>query len=148
MKSAERNKKTYLALQQFYILLDRRLTSTINNKTLLTYAQFQVLKIIADSHLSTQDMIASTLGISQPAVSKQVRLLLDRELIHATSAASDRRKTILHVTARGKVQLKKALVLVEEQLEDLLGTLSAKNRISLERSLNTLTVALLLSVDG
>ncbi len=148
MKSVERNKKTYIALQQFLTLLDRRIITTISTKTLLTYAQFQVLKIIADNHLSTQDSIASILGISQPAVSKQVRLLREHELIHATAASSDKRKIILHVTARGRIQLKKATALIEGQLEELLGNLSAKSRVSLERTLNTLTVALLLSVDG
>lgn len=148
MKSSERNKKTYLALHQFHILLERRLVSALSEKTLLTYAQFQVLKIIAANHLSTQDSIATILGISQPAVSKQIRLLQDKELIYSSLASSDKRKTILHVSTRGKIQLKKAATLIEVLLEELLGNLSAKSRVSLERTLNTLTVALLLSVDG
>lgn len=147
MKTSERNKKTYSALHHFFTLLEHSLSSSLSKNTILTYSQFQVLKIIADNHLSTQETIATILGISQPAVSKQVRLLRDRELIRSIAASSDKRKTILHVTARGTIQLRKATALIEDQLESLLGNFTPKNRISLERTLNTLTVALLLSRD-
>ena len=78
-----------------------------SNRTLLQklgigYSHFRLLKTIAHIDYPTQQDVAKSLNQSQPAVSRQIKLLVDQGLVSVVVNPENRRTNRLTVTKKGK----------------------------------------------
>lgn len=95
----------------------------------LTLAQFRILSNI-NRGLNTTTLIAKHHGVSQPAMSQMVDLLVEKKLILKKINTKDKRQSILSLSSKGKRQLfiiiEKVKVDVAEQLSSLSKTQQKK----------------------
>jgi DNA-binding MarR family transcriptional regulator len=82
----------------------------------LTIPQFRVLIFLSHSGDSTLSATAEHVGLSLPAASRMVDLLVKRGLTTRRAHASDRRRVSLSLTSRGRAAFKAALAAAEKAL--------------------------------
>jgi len=86
----------------------------------ITVPQFHLLRLIDHEGSHQVSEIASFLGVSQAAASKNVDKLVRLRLISRETQQKDRRAVSLNLTGRGKILLKNYETLKEERLKTLL----------------------------
>jgi len=87
-----------------------------NRHAELTIPQFRVLIFLSHSGDSTLSAAAEHLGLSLPATSRMVDLLVRRGLTTRRAHSSDRRRVSLSLTGRGRAVFKAALSAAEKAL--------------------------------
>src|SRR4051794_10347566 len=100
----------------------------------LSVPQFRVLACIY-RELRQASEIARHLGVSAPAVSKMLDLLVERGLVLKSSETRDRRQTALALTPDGERLLKRARALAQKSLEEKLLELTPGERLELARGI-------------
>ena len=71
----------------------------------LSIPQFRCLNFIAEHPAASIGAVATFLGVTMPTASALVDRLSRAGAVQATTAAADRRRTELHLTAAGRAQL-------------------------------------------
>jgi DNA-binding MarR family transcriptional regulator len=90
----------------------------------VTVPQFNLLKLIAHNGNHQVGELATFLGVSQAAASKNVDKLVRLKLVTREIQQNDRRAASLSLTHKGKTIIQKYEALKEEKLRQVLGNLS------------------------
>ena len=91
----------------------------------LTVAQFRALVFLSHNDAAALSALAEHIGLSLPATSRMVELLVKRGLIERQVRSSDRRCVSLSLTGRGKAIFRTALEATQAVLARRLDDLSA-----------------------
>ncbi|MBI2503169.1 MAG: MarR family transcriptional regulator [Candidatus Latescibacteria bacterium] len=108
-----------------------RQTTTLD----VTVPQFNLLKLIAHNGKHQVGELASFLGVSQAAASKNVDKLVRLKLIIREVQQSDRRAASLSLTHKGKSVIHRYEALKEEKLKEILESLTAGELATLMQGL-------------
>jgi DNA-binding MarR family transcriptional regulator len=104
----------------------------------LSPAEFFVLLVISRNPGLRQGQIADALGIQPPNFAVLLGRMAKRGLAERRKSARDRRAVALHLTAAGETLLARALVLLEQHEQRLIGRLGEAKRKQLLRLLRDL----------
>jgi DNA-binding MarR family transcriptional regulator len=108
----------------------------------LSSAQLFALQQLADHpHVSINELAALTFT-HQSSVSVVVQRLVEQRLVVRTTAAEDRRRQSLALTAEGRRVLRSAPVAVQERLIAAVAALPASERRGVARSLEKIAAAI------
>lgn len=103
---------------------DRILHSEIN----LTLSQFRMLMAINHHPGLSQKDIADFWGIEEASVSRQIGILTDKKLISIKNRAASKREHSLSLASPGKKIIEKAILVIENQSEDIFRDVGQKQR--------------------
>jgi len=92
----------------------------------LTVPQFRALVFVSHNDDASLSAMAEHLGLSLPATSRMVDLLVRRGLMERQVRADDRRSVSLSLTGRGKGAFRSALQAAQRALARRFGALSAQ----------------------
>ena len=110
-----------------------------NRQPELTVPQFRVLVILSRNEDMSLSALAEHLGLSLPAVSRMVDLLVKRRLMDRQIHSKDRRRVSLTLTRRGRAAFQKALAATEVALGERLRTLSPRELGQVSTALRVLS---------
>jgi DNA-binding MarR family transcriptional regulator len=105
-------------------ILEARYLSEVTDEP-LTVSQLNLLKLIAaedDRHVGE---VAGLLGVSSPAVSKNIDKLATRGLVRRSASADDRRLTLLSASGKGRRLVRRYESLQAARLAPALGAMAS-----------------------
>src|SRR5579863_7179639 len=88
-------------LEHVSSLLVKQLDQVLLEQLGIGYAQFKVLRVIADNDSLGQKQIADELGQTEASISRQVRILKNNGLVSLRIDPANRRQHITRLTTRG-----------------------------------------------
>jgi DNA-binding MarR family transcriptional regulator len=105
-------------------------------------AQFRLLHFIQREPTRSLSDLADDLGISSPAASKMVDLLVERGLVERAGVEGDRRRIALALTRGGRDLMRQARQALEARVGERLSGLPAAEAAGLAKALYTLRLRL------
>jgi DNA-binding MarR family transcriptional regulator len=129
-----KNQHLTYSLHKLVFVLDKMADQALKEKIDLTFSQFKVLMAIDHQTVSQSD-IARHWQMSDPAVSRQIELLVNKKLIEQDINQENRRQNQLKLTATGKKVLQKAEATIESKYEETFGSLTQKEKSSMAESI-------------
>ncbi|MFG1500760.1 MarR family transcriptional regulator [Halobacteriovorax sp. XZX-3] len=103
----------------------------------ISYPQFRALSNIGRG-LSTVGELADHHGISQPAMTKTINILVDEELVIKSKSSEDARQTILSLSPKGQQLYSDVWSEVQEKISLKLKNFPIKNRKAMVSNLQKL----------
>lgn len=107
---------------------DSIIGSLLQEKLQIPLADFKILRAVYMLHPCTQFDVACFNHVSEAAVSKRLKFLLERGLIEKDVDQEDKRKAILSLTPKGKILMKEMQSIVIAETEMILSSFSSVNR--------------------
>jgi DNA-binding MarR family transcriptional regulator len=107
-------------------------------KSQLSVPQFRILVFLFKEDDATASALAEWQGVSLPAVSKMITLLVTKKFIVRTPNVTDRRSVRLKLTKKGERFFLDVRQRVEKKIEGPLGHISAADRRALREGLRIL----------
>lgn len=141
--------KTVLSLERFlpYRLsvvsnrISKALAQTYQEKFGLTRPQWRVLAVLGEHGVLTANQITDYTAMDKVAVSRAVNALVSEKLIKQKGDKTDKRKTVLSLTAGGKRTYQAVIPLAQAYENQLLSTLTESEQAALNRVLTKLDAA-------
>ncbi len=132
------NQSLGLLLQQVAASLARFNDEILLSRLEIGMAQFKVLCVVEERPYVQQKYIARSLGQTESSVSRQIKLMDGDGLLRITTKPGDRREHVVSLTPRGQRIVRRAQVLLNNQLRPLLATIPANQQRALLSGLQTL----------
>jgi DNA-binding MarR family transcriptional regulator len=104
----------------------------------LTVPQFRALVFLSQHDEASLSALAEHVGLSLPATSRMVDLLVQRQMLERRAAAADRRRVSLSLTGRGQATFQAALQATQVALARRFATLSNRDLSRVSRVLKVL----------
>ena len=104
----------------------------------LTGPQLIILKAVSKNHGITISELANCSSLSQPTVSALVKKLLEKNLLLKKADKVDKRKVLLHISAKGEKLLLKSPSLLQDEFVNELNSLPSWHRYMILSSLEKL----------
>ncbi|HVS58150.1 MAG TPA: MarR family winged helix-turn-helix transcriptional regulator [Candidatus Saccharimonadales bacterium] len=118
--------------------LSREADQILQEQLGLTFSQYKIMQTIQDSPRVQQRALALSLGQTEASISRQVKLLLDKQLIVMRVNPHNRRQHLTQLTVRGERILGAAHTAVSRYYAHVLGQLSDKQQSQLSLLLGTI----------
>jgi DNA-binding MarR family transcriptional regulator len=110
---------------------DAILSELLRSQFGMSLADFKVLRAIYMLQRSTQLDIARFTHVTEAAVSKRVKKLIDEQLIQKETDPSDKRKVVLSLSLQGKKKMQVIQRRVLKNTEKMLHDFTTTNRVLL-----------------
>jgi DNA-binding MarR family transcriptional regulator len=123
--------------------LDRAADAILRVEAGVSYSRFLALYMVGSEGADTQRALAQRLGVSEPSVSRMVRVLADGGWLETVPDPAGGNRNLLRLTATGEQLVKRWGAELEERLAALLETAGVPYR-----SYRTHTKHLLAALDG
>jgi DNA-binding MarR family transcriptional regulator len=104
----------------------------------LSVPQFRALVFLSQHDEASLSALAEHVGLSLPAASRLVDLLVRRQMVERQAHAGDRRRVSLSLTARGRATFQAALRATQLALASRFATLSERELSQLSRTMGLL----------
>jgi len=131
------------SLHKLTARLDRAADAVLRAETGVSYSRFLALYMVGSEGADTQRALAERLGVSEPSVSRMVRVLADSGWLQTVPDPAGGNRNQLRLTATGERLVKRWGADLEERLAALLETAGVPYRTYL-----THTKHLLAALDG
>jgi DNA-binding MarR family transcriptional regulator len=130
------------SLHRLTARLDRAADSVLHAEADMSYPRFLALYMVASEGADTQRTLAERLGVTEPSVSRMVRVLVDRQWLESVPDPAGGNRNQLRLTPAGDQLVQQWGGELEERLAVLLETAGVPYRTYL-----TLTQRLLAALD-
>jgi|ERR1035438_2163952 DNA-binding MarR family transcriptional regulator len=135
MKTA--NKIDYI-LQHITSLLSRDSDQILLEQLGIGYSQFKLLRVLSSGAPIKQGFIADLLGQTEASISRQINLLIDKNLITKNVDPHNKRVRLIAITAKGKKITEASDEVLNRYHKNILAEISSKQRLELLKSLEDL----------
>lgn len=125
-------------IHKVVFVMDKTADATLQKKADLTLSQFLILMNVVQNAGLTQIEIANFLEITQAAVSRQIDVLRNKNLITIKQNEENKREHLLFPTSQGKEIFTKSNEILHKAFDDLYKVMSDKEKENLEKSLDKL----------
>lgn len=119
-------------------VIDKTADSSLQRKMNLTLSQFLILMNVVQKPGLTQIEIALFLEVTQAAVSRQIDILKNKNLISIKKNEENRRENLLFPTTLGQSTFDKSHQILDEAFDELYSAMNVKEKENLEKSLDKL----------
>jgi DNA-binding MarR family transcriptional regulator len=131
------------SLHKLTVRLDRAADAILRAEAGVSYARFLALYLVGSEGADTQRALAERLGVSEPSVSRMVRVLADSGWLQTLPAPAGGNRNWLRLTATGEQLVKRWGAELEERVAALLETAGVPYR-----TYRTHTKRVLAALDG
>lgn len=125
----------YWHIHQLAFTLEKRADEMLKQQTSIGFAQYKVLAAVARNNLAKQNVIAELLNQTEASISRQVKILERKSLLHIGTVMGNRRARELVLTEMGEFELRQAEQNIELVQQQLLAGLTAHEQVILENLL-------------
>jgi DNA-binding MarR family transcriptional regulator len=125
-------------IQNIATLLLRQSDQVLQEQLGIGMSQFRILKIVQANPRMLQRHIADALGQTEASISRQVRVLHDKQLLKTVINPRNRREHITSLTPRGFQITEAALEVLQNAQAPLVDGFSEKQQLELMHTLDTL----------
>lgn len=115
-------------LHNVSVALDKDSDQVLQERLGIGLAQFRVLLFLLENDGTKQNIIAASLSQTQPSISRQVRILQNKNLIVIRRSVGNRRDRLVFLTRRGALIADKALNALNDYHAPLFTYLGEKNQ--------------------
>lgn len=113
-KSYSDSQTLSIQLHKLGNMLDKAADMKLNSELGFSFSQFKILMAIEKNPIHSQNLIASYLGQTEAAVSRQINLLVKRKLLCRDPSCFNHRKQNLIITKSGKTLLCSAWQILDQ----------------------------------
>jgi len=103
---AELSPSIFWQLHKMAFLLEKRVDESLHEQLDIRFAQYKVMEAISRNENSRQNTIADLLDQTEASISRQIRLLDKKKLVHVDSVMGNKRARELRLTDQGENQLR------------------------------------------
>jgi MarR family transcriptional regulator for hemolysin len=123
------------ALENVSSLLIKQLDQILLEQLGIGYAQYKILRTLADNKISGQRQIADELGQTEASISRQIKLLQDDGLVQSRIDPNNRRQHLSRLSRKGQRFTSAAEELFARYEHNLFDTLKPKEQTALHQTL-------------
>lgn len=105
------------------------------------FAQYKILDTLQRNPHTQQKVVAAALGQTEAGVSRQVKLLQEKGLLHADQNPENKREHITDLTFKGEQIMSAATQIMQSYEESLVAPLSEKQQKQFSELLHELAVS-------
>jgi DNA-binding MarR family transcriptional regulator len=138
-QASKQNDQIVYKLHKTVFLLNRIADQGLQNSLSLTLPQFLILTAVSQYPGVSQLKVAQYLDLTQAAISKQMKLMLDQGLIERSENPKNRREHVLRPTAKGKKLLTSGTKVLDRKMSEVFESLSEPDRVELMSALEKIT---------
>lgn len=135
-------------IQHVATLLGRQSDQVLQEQLGVGLSQYKILRILQDNPQVQQRQIADLLGQTEASISRQIKLLIGKQMISSNTNPANRREHLTTLTARGIRILDAANTVLEQYHASTLNALSVKEQGTLLKLLGTLHRQMCVLDDG
>jgi DNA-binding MarR family transcriptional regulator len=125
-------------IQHVATLLGRQSDQVLQEQLGVGLSQYKILRILQVNDRIQQRQIADLLGQTEASISRQIKLLIGKQMISSHANPANRREHLTTLTPRGTRVLEAANTVLEQYHTATLDTLSSKEQATLLKLLGTL----------
>lgn len=125
-------------IQNVATLLAKQSDQVLQEQLGIGVSQFRILKIVQHSPRLLQRDIADALGQTEASISRQVRIMHDKQLLATHINPKNRREHITVLTTKGFQMTEAALEVLQNAQAPLVDGMSEKQQLELMNALDTL----------
>lgn len=114
--------------RQLVALMDRIAAHALQEELDVTFPQVLILVTLRRQPTLSQRSLAETLHLSEPAVCRQIELLVDKAYIARQESPTDRRQYRLRFTRAGAHQLRAALTILDTTFQEVYEPLASSRQ--------------------
>lgn len=122
---------TATTIHQLSATLSREADQILQEQLGLTFSQFKIMQAIQEAPRVQQRALALSLGQTEASISRQVKLLLDKQLIVVRVNPNNRRQHLTQLTVRGQRILQAATAAVSRYHAEMFSGLNSKQTVQL-----------------
>ena len=126
------------SLQHVAGLLAKQSDQVLQEQLGIGHAQFKLLRELQDRPYMKQKDVAESLGQTEASISRQVKLMVARGLLHITRNPRNRREHLTQVTAKGAKLTDAAVAVLNKYHAPVFATLNDKQQVQLREIFATL----------
>lgn len=101
-------------LQHLPAVLAKQSDHALQSRLGIGYSQLKILLVLQNSPQTLQRQIAHSLGQTEASVSRQIRLMVDKGLLHSTISPKNRREHLTTATLRGEQLAEEATAVLND----------------------------------
>lgn len=101
----------------------------------VTPLQYKLLEYVAINGSAILSDLSECLHMSMPNTSRELKKLMDKQLVSKEAAAADKRKQIVRLTEQGEAMMDEAFRQIRVRFEQRIAPLSPAERIAVEQAL-------------
>lgn len=105
--------RLYWQIHKLAFLLEKRADDALRQDLGIGFAQYKVLEAIHQNTLSRQNVVAKLLDQTEASVSRQIKILQKKGLIHTSDMMGDKRARELTLTRVGEEIVRQAIDVIE-----------------------------------
>lgn len=118
-------------LHHLAFVTDRQSDQVLQERLGIGFSQFKILMALQWHEGVQQRHIAEYLGQTEASISRQIRLMMDKGLLHSKVSPSNRREHITTLSAKGVKLADEAMRILNQYHGPMFGKLSDKQRAGL-----------------
>ncbi len=134
-----------LLIQNVATLLAKQSDQVLQEQLGIGMAQFRILKIVQSNPRLLQRHIADALGQTEASISRQVKILHQKQLLQTQINPKNRREHITSLTAKGFQITEAALDVLQTAQAPLVDGMTEKQELELTKLLDTVRHHIFLS---
>ena len=123
-------------LNHLAFMLGRQSDQVLQEQLGLGFSQFKIMMILKWAPSIQQKQIADKLGQTEASISRQIKLLHDKDLLSTRISAENKREHITTLTSRGEKLTEKAMDILNSYHAPTFASLSDKQQQTLLEILN------------
>jgi DNA-binding MarR family transcriptional regulator len=115
------------ALQQTYVVMEKRLTDRLSKAQGITFSQFLILATLSNKTTNSQHAIAAELQLAEATLSRHVNALERAKYIARKGDPANRRKYIVVLTPKGARAYANARTIIRQELKGMFAMVPQKH---------------------
>jgi len=116
--------RLYWQIHKLAFLLEKRADESLRSELGIGFAQYKVLEAINQNMLARQNMVAAMLDQTEASISRQIKILQKKGLIHVSEVMGNKRAKELSLTVVGDEMVRHAEELLDITQAQVIGGLS------------------------
>jgi DNA-binding MarR family transcriptional regulator len=134
--------KTASMLHILVHIMDKEVDKSLTHSLGVSFAQFFILAHIhnCDQSLKNQVSLAKIMDITQPAISRHIKIMMDKDWVITAINPTNRRENILQLTPIGENIYCQSLDHVNQMCQDLFEHISPKDQQDLQTIISKLLI--------
>lgn len=125
-------------LQRLAFVLARQSDQILQQRLGIGFSQFKILMVLSKYPDIQQRQIANNLGQTEASISRQIKLLLEQQLLVSKISPQNRRQHLTRLTPHGERSISKALDILNAFYAPLFDRLNGQQQEELTEMLNTM----------
>ena len=135
-------------LNHLAFMLSRQSDQVLQEQLGIGFSQFKIMMALKWNPSVQQKQIAERLGQTEASISRQIKLLHDKNLLNTRVGAHNKREHITNLTPKGERLTEKAMQILNNYHAPTFASLSVKQQQTLIEILNTMHDAICVDKSG